>query len=331
MKKNGRNLVTTVIVLSFLIVFSYLVAAAPAKKLSVQGRLTNTTNGNALVGTYSINFSLWNNPSAGSMLFNETQTVTTDSSGLYSVVLTPTDESIFTNQLWMALKVGNDATMTPRVNLTTSPYAYQALDLQCTDCIGPTEINDSYVLLTGDTMSGNLDLGDNLIENIGNSGTDFTSGGGLTLAGAFITISTAALNGGTTIGDAAGDSLTINSQAASIPNNLSIDSNTLFIDATNNRVGIGTDSPNRTLQVAGNITPTMNNTYSLGNSTLVWKDVYVGNNSLHIGGVSLSSVNNKLEWGSSINFDSSTATINSTSGKNLTVTSGVGNVIIKLG
>lgn len=44
---------------------------------------------------------------------------------------------------------------------------------------------------------------------------------------------------GVTLGDAAGDALTINSSAVSIPNGLNFDANTLVIDATNNRVGIG--------------------------------------------------------------------------------------------
>jgi hypothetical protein len=54
---------------------------------------------------------------------------------------------------------------------------------------------------------------------------------------------TTALNGGTTLGDASGDALTINSSAVSIPNGLNFDSNTFVIDATNNRVGVGTASP----------------------------------------------------------------------------------------
>jgi hypothetical protein len=60
-----------------------------------------------------------------------------------------------------------------------------------------------------------------------------------------------ALNGGTTIGDASGDSFTINSSEVSIPNGLNFDSNTLVIDATNNRVGLGTSSPVSTLDVRG--------------------------------------------------------------------------------
>jgi len=41
----------------------------------------------------------------------------------------------------------------------------------------------SYLPLNGGTMAGNIDLATNLLLNIGNAGTDFTAGGGLTLAG----------------------------------------------------------------------------------------------------------------------------------------------------
>jgi hypothetical protein len=57
--------------------------------------------------------------------------------------------------------------------------------------------------------------------------------GTLSASGAF------SANGGTTLGDASGDALTINSSAVSIPNGLNFDSNTLVIDATNNVVGVG--------------------------------------------------------------------------------------------
>jgi hypothetical protein len=72
-----------------------------------------------------------------------------------------------------------------------------------------------------------------------------------------------ALNGGTTIGDASGDSFTINSSAVSIPNGLNFDSNTLVIDATNNRVGIGTSSPTALLHVNGG-SRLGNSEYNLG-------------------------------------------------------------------
>jgi hypothetical protein len=52
-----------------------------------------------------------------------------------------------------------------------------------------------------------------------------------------------------TIGDASGDTLTINGTAVSTPNGLNFDSDTLVIDAANNRVGVGIASPTTLLDV----------------------------------------------------------------------------------
>lgn len=69
-------------------------------------------------------------------------------------------------------------------------------------------------------------------------------------AGTFTTLTA---NGNTTLGDASGDSVTINAATVSVPNGLNFDSNTLVIDATNNRVGVGTASPAQALDVTGNV------------------------------------------------------------------------------
>lgn len=61
------------------------------------------------------------------------------------------------------------------------------------------------------------------------------------------------VNGNTTLGDASGDSLTINSNGISIPNGLNFDSNTFVIDATNNRIGINDSTPVQALDVTGRI------------------------------------------------------------------------------
>ena len=82
-----------------------------------------------------------------------------------------------------------------------------------------------------------------------------TVGASTASTGAFTTLSASgafSANGGVTLGDASGDSLTINSSAVSIPNGLNFDSNTFVIDATNNRVGVGQSSPSTTLDVNGN-------------------------------------------------------------------------------
>ena len=91
-------------------------------------------------------------------------------------------DSSTTNEIQTLGTSGNTITLTSGGSVT-APYATTAGDLSCTDCIGPTEITDSYVLNSGDTLTGALNMNNNLITNIGSAGTDFTSGGGLDIAG----------------------------------------------------------------------------------------------------------------------------------------------------
>lgn len=76
-----------------------------------------------------------------------------------------------------------------------------------------------------------------------------TVGGTLGVTGNSTFSSNLSVDGNTTLGNASGDSLTINGNAVSIPNGLNIDSNTLVVDATNNRVGIGLNNPSTPLEV----------------------------------------------------------------------------------
>lgn len=64
------------------------------------------------------------------------------------------------------------------------------------------------------------------------------------------------IGGNATLGGNAGHVLTILGTAVAVPNNLNFDANTLFIDAVNNRVGIGTITPSSPLTVAGTIEST---------------------------------------------------------------------------
>jgi hypothetical protein len=72
-----------------------------------------------------------------------------------------------------------------------------------------------------------------------------------TVNGTTVAAGTLTSSGNTTLGDASGDSVTINASTVSTPNGLNFDSNTLVIDATNNLVGIGTSSPSERLSVSG--------------------------------------------------------------------------------
>lgn len=73
-----------------------------------------------------------------------------------------------------------------------------------------------------------------------------------------LTVAMTGLNvfGDAQLGSGPGSLITINGLAVAIPHNLSFDSNTLFLDAVNHRVGIGTNTPANLLSVAGNIQST---------------------------------------------------------------------------
>ena len=139
-------------------------------------------------------------------------------------------------------------------------------------------------LITGDLISG-------YAYGIMYNGTSFAL-----LSSTFNVSSIGTLNvsGNATLGSSSANTVTINGTAVNIPNSLNFDSNTLFIDATNNRVGIGTATPAQTLSVAGAAEVTGN--VVLGAS---------GANTLTLNGTALSVPNN-------LNIDTNTFFIDAT-------------------
>ena len=87
----------------------------------------------------------------------------------------------------------------------------------------------------GTKINANLDLLDDALDGTTAVSLDINGG---TIDGAVIGGTTPAAISGTT---------------GSLSGNLTVDTNTLFVDASNNRVGIGTTSPSDKLEVAGNI------------------------------------------------------------------------------
>jgi hypothetical protein len=120
----------------------------------------------------------------------------------------------------------------------------QAATVTTLTTTGNVTIGGTLTLTGGLTLNGNVTVGDASTDTLTVNATS-TFAAGATFSSTF------AANGGATLGDASGDALTINSSAVSIPNGLNFDSNTLVIDATNNRVGVGTASPAGTFQVVG--------------------------------------------------------------------------------
>ncbi len=99
--------------------------------VNFQGRLTDSS-GNAVTGTESIAFSIWNAATSGSQLWTETQSVPV-SSGIYNVSLgsvVALSSAVFSSpSAWLQIQVGSDTAMTPRLQFQATPYAFTAASL----------------------------------------------------------------------------------------------------------------------------------------------------------------------------------------------------------
>lgn len=100
-------------------------AQAQSARLGVQGILKKA-NGNAVDdGTYSLTFKLYDVVTGGTALWTETQTSVELTSGIYTATLgSVTALNIpFDKTYYLGVTVGTGAEMSPRIQLTTAPYA----------------------------------------------------------------------------------------------------------------------------------------------------------------------------------------------------------------
>jgi len=91
-------------------------------RIPIQGRLTDAS-GSPLNGDYSITFRIYDDDTDGTVLCQDTQTVSV-SNGLFSTAIdgcTPSD--IDGTQVYLGIQVGSDGEMTPRQPIYSVPYA----------------------------------------------------------------------------------------------------------------------------------------------------------------------------------------------------------------
>jgi N-acetylneuraminic acid mutarotase len=99
-------------------------------QINFQGKLTNPDGTNVTNGNYSIDFSIYTVSSGGSSTWTETQSVAV-ADGIFNVQLgsvnsLPGSVDFNSSSLYLGIKVGSDAEMTPRVRLTAAPYAFNS-------------------------------------------------------------------------------------------------------------------------------------------------------------------------------------------------------------
>lgn len=100
------------------------------KTINFQGKLVGNNGINVADGSYTVVFSLYTLPSGGANVWTETQNVTT-TNGIFqvqlgSVTTLPGSVDFNTDNIYLGIKVGADAEMTPRIQFTAVPYAFNA-------------------------------------------------------------------------------------------------------------------------------------------------------------------------------------------------------------
>ncbi len=98
--------------------------------ISYQGRLTHESTGEPVVGTHDITFRAFLTETSDTMLWEETHTVTLDSSAIYKVELgsiTPFPPVMdFADQYWLEIIIDGTTTLSPRYSINPSPYSVRA-------------------------------------------------------------------------------------------------------------------------------------------------------------------------------------------------------------
>ena len=157
-----------VLVIGF-ILFSLVCYAQIPRLISYQGKLL--LNGQtAPDSTYTVTFSLYDDPDMGTILWTETHTVTTKN-GIFSVLLgetTPFPTTLdFSESYWLGITVAGSPEMRPRYRLTTSPYAFRADIANAVDWTDITSMPPGFADGVDNIGNDSLDdLSDNSIADL---------------------------------------------------------------------------------------------------------------------------------------------------------------------
>src|SRR3989344_6848003 len=178
------------LILMPLLLLAVPVLTAP-NTVNIQGKLTNPS-GSLLTGTFNFTFRIYDSYTSGSKLYETNVTLSTDARGVYDIILKDVNIT-FADQLYLGVKVNNDAEMEPRVNLTSNPSAFRA---NISDDLNK---NNAYTI-SGVNVTGNLSLGQRLVFNLGQF-IDNLADGWVKLTGALNVTSGASIGGGLNISE----------------------------------------------------------------------------------------------------------------------------------
>ncbi len=291
----------------------HTVFAAPDQELTYHGKLTDNLGLSVPNGPYDFTFTIYDSASGTNVLWTDMQTLTV-TNGIFSTALTGLDTLTFDANYYLGVQIGSNIEMIPRRKITPTGFALNAHRLNGLTADNYIDTSATTQAKQGDlTLNGDLTVDGILYDSNGDAGNNGQI------------LSTTA--SGTNWIDAPSGATTflglVDTPSTYTANRI------FFTDATGTSV---TDSSNFTfdgnnLTIGGNILPTVDDTYTLGDTTHRWQDLFLGPSSLHIGSsttdegvISYDATNNVLNIGTDtvtngdIAFNTDQLFISSTSG-----------------
>lgn len=175
-----QKILFSLLMLTALLSVQILQAQIP-QTLSYQGVLTDA-NGNAVSdGNYNIFFKIYDDVTTGNLLWTEGLGVDV-TKGIFNVILGTINplSLAFDRQYWLGITIGDGAELSPRIQLTASPYSLNAQSV-ADGAVTASKISAAQVVKSINSLRDDVTLtaGDNVtITPSGNTLTIATIGGG---------------------------------------------------------------------------------------------------------------------------------------------------------
>ncbi len=193
MKKINISLMLVILILSQVILVSKEIKIRSSKNSVNSAKISEKEKGNssrsnipptiahqgvikddglAISGNHDLSFAIYSVSTGGTPLWTETQSGVSFSEGIFNVILgsvTPIDLD-FDIQYYIGVSIDTGDEFLPRVQLTTSPYSFNAKKADLADVASDIETDVAVTSLNGKQNSVSITAGENIA--IDNSGAD---------------------------------------------------------------------------------------------------------------------------------------------------------------